>query len=91
MALKVAPQDGSYRFVMRKCADHDPEVEELVPGYDEAVTTRDITHPDGLRRRTAYISDGNLRERLLKTGWEDVTDRWTSQAPSRPRVLRVRG
>lgn len=73
-APQGAPDAGSYRFVMRKIAPHDPTFEELVHGYDEAAKSRDVMHPDGLRRRTVFINGDNFRTRLLKLGWEDVTE-----------------
>jgi len=104
MALTTAPTVGTYRFVLRKIAEHDPSIEEIVSGYDESVYTRDITHPDGLRRRTAFVTSEPTRDRYCKLGWEDVTALWTqpqtapagqqpaaSDPPARPRVVRVRG
>ena len=55
-------------------AEHDPEIRESVPGMDEAVETYDITHRDGKRRRTIFINSPDFRSRLLKMGWEDVTE-----------------
>lgn len=60
---------------MRKIPEHDPELPETVSGFDEACYTRDITHPDGLRRRTAFIRSTDLRQRMLCLKyWEDVTE-----------------
>jgi hypothetical protein len=72
-APQGAPEAGSYRFVLRKIAPHDPTFEELVSGYDDAAKSRDVTHPDGVRRRTVYVNSEPFRDRLLRQGWEDVT------------------
>ena len=70
-------------FVMRRIANFDPEFVEHVNCYDEAVETMDVTHPDGLRRRTVIIHQENSRQRLLCLGqWEDVTELHTKAAPS---------
>lgn len=72
MAQRGPAPEGTYRHALRKIAEHDPDYEELVCGVDESVQSRDVTHPDGLRRRTVYITSDTLRDRLLKMGWEDV-------------------
>lgn len=95
MAQQGPAPEGTYRHALRKIAEHDPDYEELVCGVDESVQSRDVTHPDGLRRRTVYISSDTLRERLLKMGWEDVpapvvapeavrVEQAPTVAPSRP-------
>jgi hypothetical protein len=80
-AKKDPPDPGSYRFVLRKIAEHDPDIEENVPGYDESAYSRNILHPDGKRRRTIFISSEYFRDRLTKLGWENVTGMWDGSAP----------
>lgn len=77
MAETKAPPRESYRFVLRKVPPHPPEIAERVSGYDEAQETYDITHPDGVRRRTLFLNSQYFRDRLWKMGcWEDVTHLW---------------
>jgi hypothetical protein len=76
-----APKPESYRFVLRKLAEHDPTIEERVSGYDESALSVDVTHRDGVRRRTIFISSENFRDRLLRLGWEDVTQLFAGELP----------
>jgi hypothetical protein len=81
-AKKDPPAPGSYRFVLRKIAEHDPDIEENVTGYDESAYSRNILHADGKRRRTVFISSEYFRDRLTKLGWENVTGMWDGSAPA---------
>lgn len=76
MALKEAPPMGSYSFVMRTIRPYNAELEMQASTYDESVTSRDITHPDGIRKPTVFISTQNARDALRMRGWEDVTEAW---------------
>lgn len=91
LAETIAPLRGTYRFVLRKVAPHPPEVAERVSGYDEAQETYDITHPDGIRRRTLFLTSEFFRDRLWRMGsWEDVTEVWFAHLdanPPPPKVL----
>jgi hypothetical protein len=79
-ALNRAPEPGTFRFVLRRCHRNsalNPEIENLVPGYDESTKTRDITHPDGIRAQTVFILSPHFAQRLRCLGWVDVTDAWS--------------
>lgn len=76
-ASKEVPAEGSYSFVLRRSSPLDPRFAELAPARGEpTVKSRDITHPDGLRRRTLFIRTRPVRDRYMKLGWEDVTRQW---------------
>jgi hypothetical protein len=83
-AEKTPPAEGTYRFVLRKQVEHDPTMPEIVSGYDESVITRDITHPDGVRRRTVYVNSESFRTRLVRLGWLDVTDKFSAAGGTGP-------
>lgn len=76
-----APPEGTYRFVLRKLAEHDPTIPERVSGYDESAISVDITHRDGANRRTIFISSEPFRDRLLRLGWQDVTELFAGASP----------
>lgn len=100
----TVPAPGSYRFVLRRLprreVELDPTIPELVSCYEEQVYSRNILHPDGLRRRTIFLQHPESRDRLIKLGWQDVTEAWlaalekppeTSARKTTPRQLRVEG
>jgi len=70
------PDPSTYQFVLRRIPDWDPWLSETVSGYDEAIESKDIVHPDGARKRTVFINSEPFRDRLLRLGWEDVTALW---------------
>lgn len=100
---QTPPEPHTYTYVMRRIPDFDPWLTEQVYGYDESPTSRDIVHPDGVRRVTVFMRSDNLRQRMLcEGGWDDVTDQWTppatTEGPATPprskqaqRSLRVAG
>lgn len=93
-AVVGAPEAGTYKFVLRRRDGFAPEIPEQVTGYTESPVSRDVTHPDGLRRRTVYLNDQALRDRLLRLGWEDVTElrsATTTAPPKRRSVVRIPG
>jgi hypothetical protein len=78
------PEPSSYNFVMRTWRPYDPTIERRASTYDESVLSRDITHPDGVRRPTIFILGENARDRLIKLGWQDVTEQWKKAPPTAP-------
>jgi hypothetical protein len=76
LALKTPPELGSYKYVLRTIRAYDPELERTAHAYEEVLTSRDITHPDGVRHPTIFVVLDNTRERMVRDGWEDVSEQW---------------
>lgn len=76
MALREPPEFGTYQFVLRTYRAYDPTLSRMASTYDETVESRDITHPDGIRKPTIFLNSQTGRDRLTKEGWEDVTKGW---------------
>lgn len=74
------PEPGTYHRVLRDQSGLDPTIEALVTGYDEQVSTHDVTHPDGVRARTVFVTSLHFADRLRRLGWLDVTDLWAQAA-----------
>lgn len=69
------PARDTYNFVLRRCTPLEPSVKETVSIRGEnAKDSHNIVHPDGHRRRTIFVVQQNARDRLIKLGWEDVTE-----------------
>jgi hypothetical protein len=76
VAVKEAPELGTYNFVMRTIRPYSADLEMQASTYDESVTSRDITHPDGIRKPTIFLSTETARNALRMRGWEDVSEAW---------------
>lgn len=74
------PEPGTYHRVLRDQSGLDPAIEALVTGYDEQVPTHDVTHPDGVRARTVFVSSLHFADRLRRLGWLDVSEMWVQAA-----------
>lgn len=90
-----APAPGSYRYVLRTIRAYDPTIPRQASTYEETVESLDITHPDGIRHPTIFLSTESARDRLTKDGWEDVTQQWLEYldrqaSPETPKPQRVK-
>jgi hypothetical protein len=80
-----APPRSEWRFVLRTIREYDPSrFRPVANTFNETRESLDILHPDGCRRPTVFFTDENGRNRLLRLGWEDVTEAWdaAAQAPA---------
>lgn len=75
-AATKPPEPKTYCFVLRTYRPYDPQIVRLASTYWESQESRDITHPDGQRRPTIFISHEHSKSFLEKQGWEDVTHLW---------------
>jgi hypothetical protein len=81
MAAPTTPPDRvDYEFVLRTYRAYDATIPRLASTYEETAHSYDITHPDGERRPTIFIKRQTARDRLVKEGWEDVTEAWDRAA-----------
>lgn len=90
MALNTPPEPGSFRYVLRTLRPYDPTIPRTASTYDETVESRDITHKDGIRHPTIFLNTQTARDRLVREGWEDVTDKWNESTDKPAGPVRVK-
>ncbi len=89
--IRDAPVPGSFRYVLVRW-DWSPTQTYLVANYGESKKSRVIDWPESWRLprgRTpntptrekpatnfAFVVDRHLRDRAIRLGWQDVTERW---------------
>jgi hypothetical protein len=83
MSAEKGLPEGSFQFVLRTYREYDATIARAASTYGEAVNSRDVIHPDGIRRPTIFLATEAARDRLTKLGWEDVSSLWTSEIAKR--------
>lgn len=73
-AIKQSPEPGSYNFVLRRY-DRVPHISILWAGYEETRPSRNI-ELEGVRAPTLFLLTRPERDRALKVGWKDETERF---------------